>query len=366
MLLPVLPVYTHNLPHASLFLTGLAMGIYGFPQALLQIPAGYLSDYTGRKPIIIAGLLLFAAGSLVAALFSNNIWAIIIGRFLQGTGAIASATIALLTDLVCERYRTRAMAFFGMSIGCSFCLAMVLGPLLAANYGVTSIFWLTFIFCFIAIGIVSYMVPESAIPITQGKKYLNPKAIGQILLEKNKWPLLTGVFVLHFTLVGLFMSLPILLQTHAGIPFKYHGWIYLSVLILSFIIMLPFIILSEKKDCLVQCISGAIGIMLIAAIWLVATPFHFTSLMTGTFLYFIAFNFLEAALPSMLSRYASASLKGVTMGIYSSFQFLGAGAGGLFSGFVTQHYGYRVLLITYCLFIICWWIITFLCRQKSL
>lgn len=364
MLLPVLPICARLLPDASPLLIGLALGIYGFPQALLQIPAGYLSDHIGRKPVIIGGLILFAAGSLIAALFSNNIYGIIVGRFFQGSGAIASTTIALLTDLTQERYRTRAMAFFGMSIGCAFCLAMVVGPLLATQHGISFIFWLTFIFCFIAIGIICFMVPTPVTPTKHKTKSNVLKDITQILMQKNKCSLFAGIFILHFTLMGLFMSLPVLLQSRAGLPFKYHGWLYLGILIVSFIIMVPFIILSERKNRLAQCISGAIGMLLIAVIWLVATPFHFTSLITGALLYFVAFNFLEAALPSTLSKLSFATSKGVTMGIYSSCQFLGAGIGGILSGFIIQNLGYRMLLIICCLFIAFWWIITFLSQTK--
>ena len=159
MLLPVLSLYVKHLPGATPLLIGLALGIYGFPQALLQIPAGLISDITGRKPVIVAGLVIFAAGSLTAAL-ASNIYGIILGRFLQGAGAIASAVTALVSDLTSERYRTRAMAILGMSIGSSFCLAMVAGPLVSTVMGTPAIFWLTFICSIPAILITVFLVPS--------------------------------------------------------------------------------------------------------------------------------------------------------------------------------------------------------------
>lgn len=362
MLLPVLPLYATTLSGATPFLIGLALGIYGLPQALLQIPAGSLSDHIGRKPVIIIGLCLFGIGTLTAAL-SDSITGIIVGRFLQGTGAIASATIALLTDLTTERYRTRAMAIFGMSIGCTFCLAMVLGPLIASMFGASAIFWLTLLCCILAIGIIYFLVPT---PITKtvGQRHLcRLSDVKSIITDRQFIPLLFGVFILHFTLMGLFMSFPVLLEKQAHLPFKYHGWLYLGVLITSFFVMLPFIILSEKKHCLKQCMMGAITLLLIASLWLTFKHSTLTTLIIGAFLYFTAFNFLEACLPSLLSKMAAPAMKGATLGVYSSCQFLGAGLGGALSGIVIQTAGYQSMMIMCCFFTAFWWIISFSVRQ---
>ena len=362
MLLPVLPVYATSLTGATPFLIGLALGIYGLPQALLQIPAGGLSDRIGRKPVIIAGLCIFALGTLIAAL-SHTITGVIIGRFFQGAGAIASATIALLTDLTTERYRTRSMAIFGMSIGCAFCLAMVAGPLIASTFGPSAIFWLTLICCAISISIIYFAVPTPLTQTMDRHHLCRLSDLKAIITNRKMLPLLVGVFILHFTLMGLFMSFPILLETKAHIPLKYHGWLYLGILVFSFCAMVPFIILSEKKHCLKQCMLGAVTLLVVASLWLTFTPHRITLLIIGAFLYFTAFNFLEACLPSMLSKMSAPGMKGTTLGVYSSCQFLGAGSGGALSGFVIQIAGYQSMMIMCCLFAAFWWIISFTVRQ---
>ncbi len=362
MLLPVLPVFASHLQGATPFLVGLALGIYGIPQAILQIPAGGLSDKIGRKPVIITGLIIFAIGSLVAAL-SHHISGIIIGRFLQGTGAIASATIALLSDLTTEKYRTRAMAVFGMSIGIAFCFAMVLAPVIATFFNINAIFWLTLILCIVAMGITHFLVPEPLLANNNRNQRCNVHDFKRIFRNRQLYLLAIGVFILHFTLMGLFMSFPVLLENQAHFPVKYHGWIYLAILLISFAVMVPFIILSEKKHCLGRCIQGAVTLLVISAFWMTFTHHNITNLVIGAFLYFIAFNFLEASLPSILSKIAPPGMKGAVLGVYSSSQFLGAGLGGALTGLMVQYTGYQGMMTMCCMLTALWWITSFFIKE---
>ena len=364
MLLPVLPVYALQLEGATPLLVGVAMGIYGFPQVLLQIPSGYLSDKAGRRPIMIAGLIIFSAGTLIAAT-SNTITGVIVGRFFQGAGAIASVTVAWLSDLISERLRARAMAIFGMSIGCSFCIAMILGPLLASSINGSAIFWFTLIFSMIALIIVIFYIPKPTHRLPTYQTSFRFRTLCSYLIQKPFLPLFTGIFVLHFTLVALFMILPSLLENKAHLPLKYHSWIYLGVMIISFFAMFPFIILSEKRNYIRQCFLGAICLLLLAITWLFYFHETLIMLLIGTLLYFIGFNFLEACVPATLSKMAPPTQRGTLLGIYSSCQFLGAGLGGVVAGLMMQHVGYQGVLFITLILLIVWLMMTFFTQHPK-
>ena len=232
-----------KLQHATPELLGLAMGVYGLTQALLQIPAGTLSDRIGRKPVIVGGLIIFATGSLVAA-NAETVYGVIIGRALQGGGAIASAIMALMTDLTREENRMKAMASIGASIGLSFSVALVIGPWLAAFGGLSSIFTTTALLAIAGVVITLVVIPnpprlphrDSSAVLTEVRRQLSN---GQL------WSLNIGIFVLHAVMVAIFVAIPLQLQ-QLGLSASQHSWVYLPVLVSAFVLMVPFIIIAEN------------------------------------------------------------------------------------------------------------------------
>ncbi len=338
MILPVFALYAEELSGVTPTLVGLAIGVYGLTQAMFQIPFGFASDRFGRKPVIIVGLLIFALGSVVAAM-ADSIGGVILGRALQGCGAIAAAVMALAADLSREEHRTRMMAMIGMSIGASFALALVLGPLLDAWIGVPGIFWLTAVLALLAIAVVQFIVPR---PV-RSKVHRDAEPIASQLLTVLRDVQLVrldmGIFILHTILTATFVVLPLVLRDMGGLPSIDHWKIYLPALVLSIAAMLPFIILGERHRRLKQVFIGAILVLGLAELGL----FAFTDSLTGIFIavvvFFSAFNLLEATLPSLVSKMAPPDKKGSAMGVYSSAQFLGAFVGGSAGGWLHGLYG---------------------------
>lgn len=332
MILPVMMIEGDQLSGATPQLLGLALGIYGLSQALLQIPAGALSDRIGRKPVIIGGLLIFAAGSLLAA-YADSVWGVIAGRALQGCGAIASAIMALATDLTREENRMKAMATIGASIGLSFSAALILGPALAAAGGLSGIFAVTAILALLGIGIVM------TLPTPPQRQHRDASAALPDVLNQLKnptmWPLMSGVFLLHTLMVVMFSAVPAQLM-QAGLPVTEHSWLYLLVLVASFVLMVPLIIVAEKKQQMKRVV--AIGALLLASAMLLmsmaSSVLHWVVLLV---IYFWGFNLLEASLPSWLSKIAPAGSRGSAMGIFSTSQFAGAFAGGITGGWLIGH-----------------------------
>lgn len=324
MILPVMMLEGDYLLGATPELLGIAMGAYGLTQAFLQIPAGMLSDYFGRKPIIIAGLLVFAAGSLVAA-NAESIEMMIVGRMLQGAGAIASAIMALVTDLTQEENRMKAMSMIGASIGLSFSIALVMGPLLVSFGGMPLIFMVTAIAALGGIAIVIWFVPNA-----HKKRHRDAMALGSDLIRQAAnpvlWSLNIGIFLLHALLVALFVALPPQLVA-AGLLPEGHAWLYLPVLLAAFVIMVPFIIVAEKKRQMKSVVMIAIVTLALALI-LMSQAEQLWLWVVALLIFFIGFNILEASLPSWLSKIAPPGSKGSVMGIYSTAQFLGAFVGG--------------------------------------
>ena len=338
MLLPVLSVYGSDYAGHSPFLLGLALGAYGLSQALLQIPFGVMSDRFGRKPLIVAGLVLFVLGSLVAAL-AESVYGLIIGRFLQGCGAISAAVMALLTDLTSEENRTKAMASIGASIGVSFSLAMTLGPLLAAWGGVGAIFWLTALLGLVGIYIVLAQVPQVAAPQSRREAVPVPQLLWHTLRHPELLRLNLGIFVLHFVLMANFVALPLVLQEQLQIDRQYHGLIYFPLLALAFMVMLPFVIIAEKRRQIKPVFLAAIALLVITELVLVwLSGWRLLALFT-LFLFFVAFNLLEATQPSMVSKIAPAGAKGTATGIYATCQVLGVFGGGALGGWLLQWQG---------------------------
>ena len=338
MILPVMSLYTENLDGMTPLLLGLAISIYGLTQALLQIPFGLMSDRFGRKRIITIGLLLFVAGSIVAAM-STTIYGIIAGRALQGSGAVAAAVMALAADLTSEQNRTKIMATIGISIGVSFGIAMVLGPVMASFYGLSGIFWFTALLATVGIVILHTVVPQPRKISVHKDAEPIPALMGKVLKDGQLLRLDIGIFCLHLVMTAMFVVLPLLLQGKLGIAADKHWMVYLPVLGLSVVAMVPFVILAEKKRKMKQVFVGAVGLLSIASMGLYIFSGSLWGMIGSLFVFFMAFNLLEATLPSLISKIAFAGGKGTAMGVYSSAQFFGAFCGGLMGGLVWDGYG---------------------------
>lgn len=337
MILPVFALYAQSLPHSTELLAGVAIGIYGLTQAIFQIPLGIASDRIGRKPVIIGGLLVFALGSVIAAL-SQSIEMIIVGRTLQGMGAVAAATMALAADLTREENRSRVMAFIGMTIGLSFMVAIILGPIIYTQAGMSGIFWFTFSLAICGILLVLFVVPtplhirahrDAGILSDYLLKALNNTA----LLRMN-----AGVFALHLIMTANFLVIPTLFTQQLELPTLDHWKIYLPVFLVAFIGSIPLIIVAEKRHKIKPMLLAAIALLVIAEILLALGYAEKNSLLIAFSLFFLGFNFLEAIQPSLVAKYSAVATKGTAMGIYNSTQFLGIFVGGVLGGFVNQHW----------------------------
>lgn len=337
MVLPVMMTYGMALNGATAAMLGLALGAYGITQSVFQIPLGWLSDRVGRKPVIAGGLLMFAFGSLIAAM-ADNVTLLILGRILQGSGAIASSTMALLTDLTREQFRTQALAAVGVTIGLSFTLSMMIGPWIALVWGFSGIFWLSAILSIFGLGVLFLLVPN---PETDSAHLANGhffRDAARVLRNQDLLRLDFGIFVLHMGLMATFIVVPITLLAD-GLSEQYHGWLYVPVMIVAFLMMVPFMIVAEKKKLIVQVFSGAVALMLLVQGMFYLAPSGWV--ITGVLLtlYFMAFNYLEAAMPSLLSRLVPLEVKGTAMGVFNTAQFMGAALGGVIGGMLYQSFG---------------------------
>ncbi|HTZ00986.1 MAG TPA: MFS transporter [Xanthobacteraceae bacterium] len=338
MVYPVFAAYAGGLAGASPYLIGEALGIYGLTQGLLQIPFGLLSDKVGRKIMIVIGLLLFAAGSAVAAL-ATGIDGMIIGRALQGTGAVGSVILALVADLTREDNRTKAMALVGITIGASFMVALVAGPILAAVIGVPGIFWLMVALAVLGIGITQFVVPAPRQLRVHRDAEAVPALIGAVLRNKELFRLDIGIFVLHAMLTASFLVVPGLLRSTLGVVVHDQWMIYLPVLIVSVAVMVPAIIVAEKHRRMKGVFVGAVAALLASQLMLGFGATNRYVLLTALVVFFSAFNVMEASLPSLITKTAPAEAKGTATGLYSSLQFLGIFTGGIIGGFAHQHGG---------------------------
>lgn len=354
MIVPIFALYAKQLQSATPLLIGIAMGIYGLTQALLQIPFGMLSDHIGRRPIIVIGLLLFALGSLIAAL-SNSIYGVILGRALQGGGAIGSTIMAMLADLTREEHRTKAMAISGMAIGLSFAIAMIVGPLLTSWIGFKNLFWLAFFLSFVAIFILSTWTPKPQFIGRQLETESEVKPLLSLLKNKELLRLNSGIFFLHAILTANFVVLPIAIHTFLGLS-SYSQWkLYIPILLIAFVSSLAGIFLAEKKRQVKPYFIG--GILILASsealLWFFAEHTFLTAL--GLCLFFTAFTLLEAFLPSLVSRTAPAASKGTALGLYSCAQFFGIFIGGFVGGWLYQTAG-MLSVYLFCLFTALLWL----------
>ncbi|WP_251979106.1 MFS transporter [Salinicola avicenniae] len=343
MVLPVLALYADHLDGATPFLVGLALGGYGLTQAILQIPFGLLSDRVGRKTVIAGGLLLFIIGSIVAAT-ATSINAIIIGRCLQGSGAVAGAIMALLADQTREEIRTAAMATIGLSIGVAFAVAMVCGPLIADLGGLAGVFWFTAGLSVCGLLILWKLVPAAPRQRPHRDVGLDRSQLRATLGRGDLLRLDFSIFALHLILTACFTALPFRLEALGFAP-AHHGWVYLPVMALAFIGMVPLVIVAEKYRRMKPIFIGAVAAMTLILLGfgeLAQDRITLVGLLWG---FFVVFNLLEATLPSMISKLAPAGAKGTAMGIYSTSQFLGAFLGGTLGGALSQSLGIQSVFL---------------------
>ena len=344
MVLPVLALFVDDIPGASPVTIGLAIGAYGFTQAILQIPFGWLSDRYGRKPVILMGLVIFLAGSLLAAQAESIGW-IIAGRILQGTGAIAGAVMALLADLIRDQHRTKAMAMVGMGIGLAFGVAMVAGPAVSGWWGLRGLFLSNAVMAIAAMLVLWLLVPTPVSSRRDLNCSVNRADTQGVFHNPHLLRHIVGIFSLHFVLMALFVFLPSLIEDVVGLSGNRHGLLYLMVVGGSFVAIVPLIVYSEKKQQLKSCYSLAVFVLILAFIIMLLGQKSVVWLITGLFLFFLGFNFLEAALPSLVSKLSPAGTRGTSMGMYSTSQFLGAALGGSFGGLAMQHWSVSGVLI---------------------
>jgi MFS family permease len=355
LILPIFAIYAEGLPGSpSAFQVGLALGSYGLTQALFQLPFGMMSDRYGRKNIIYIGLLLFALGSFVSG-YSDDINIIILGRAIQGAGAISAAITALVADLTRDEHRTKAMAMIGATIGITFALSLMGAPVLNRLIGVPGIFMLTGFLSLSAILVVRFVVP-SPLNINTSKTLKEPApSFKSILKNKELSRLNFGIFALHAAQMAMFIVVPLALATSGGMDVNQHWKVYLPVLLGSFVFMVPIIILSEKFNRAKLVFISSIFLMLIAQLMFGVLINIFWGLVASLFVYFVAFNVLEASLPSLISKIAPPSAKGTAIGVYNTCQSLGVFFGGLLGGFLAD-LGGSFSVFSFCAILMTLWV----------
>ena len=334
LILPVFSVHAATMPGGeNLLLVGLALGAYGLTQAVFQIPFGIASDLVGRKPVIVAGLLIFAVGSFIAAWAPDMHW-MIVGRVLQGMGAISAAVTALAADLTREEHRTKVMAMIGSSIGLVFALSLVGAPLLYGWVGMGGLFTLTGVLALAAIALLLKAVP--AVPKPNGHQKL---PLREVLANPDLLKLNLGIGTLHMIQMAMFVVLPHALLNRGGLAAAEHWKIYLPAVLVSFAIMVPAIIAAEKKDKMRPIFLAAVGLTAIVQLGLFLFSDGLWMLGLWLLLFFVAFNVLEATLPSLVSRTAPPTAKGAALGVYNTTQAIGLFIGGAVGGYIAQHFG---------------------------
>jgi predicted MFS family arabinose efflux permease len=344
MITPVFPLYAEHLDGATPTLVGLAVGVYGLTQALLQIPFGMASDRLGRKKIITAGLLVFVAGSAVAAL-SQHIAGVAIGRALQGAGAVGSATMALAADVTREETRIKAMAIIGMTIGLAFPIAFVAGPALSHWLGAASVFWMAGGLGLGAIAVLLLLVPQPAQSTYHRDVSMNVSDLGSVLRDPELMRIYLGVFALHTSLQALFLVLPLDLRDALGIDPAHHWHIYLPALALSVVALGPLFGLSGRRGRMKEVYCGSVlatGASALALGFAGSSTALTVLLLT---IFFAGFNFLEASQPSLVSQLAPAARRGTALGPYSAFQFIGISLGGAVGGWLHGHHGKTAVFV---------------------
>ena len=355
IILPIFALYAEQLPGGSSHLMGIALGAYGLTQAVLQIPAGWMSDRYGRKPIIYAGLIIFAIGSFIAASADNIYW-VIAGRAIQGAGAINAAVMALTADLTREEHRTKAMAMIGMTIGITFSISLILSPLLNGVLGVPGIFAMTGVLALLAMAIVRFVIPNPAITRFHSDTEANGSKFAEVLKNPELRRLDFGIFSLHAILMSVFMQVPFVLQND-GLEASAHWKVYLPVMLIAFVLMVPPIIVAETKGKLKPVFIAAVALAMAAQLMLMLMQDSLWGVAAALLIFFTAFNVLEATLPSMISKIAPLAAKGTAMGVYSSVQFLGAFFGAAVGGALMQYAGHNAIFFFAIALLLVWLIV---------
>jgi MFS family permease len=345
LILPIFAIYASTLPDKpSGLMVGLALGAYGLTQALLQLPFGMASDKYGRKPMIYIGLAIFAIGSMVAAL-AMNIEGVIIGRAIQGAGAVSAVVTALVADLTRDEHRTKAMATIGGTIGIAFAFSLVAGPILNEWMGVPGIFFLTGILTLAAIAVVRFVVPDPVHSHYHSDASAAPAKLKDVLKNRQLLRLNYGIFALHAAQMAMFVVVPFAINQTSDMDVNQHWKIYLPVVLAAFVLMVPAIIYAEKQSKMKQVFVAAVAVMLLAQIMFAVSISYFWGIVASLTIYFIAFNLLEASLPSLISKIAPAAAKGTAMGVYNTAQSLGIFVGGAFGGYLSHVYGFASVFI---------------------
>ncbi|MDP3010124.1 MAG: MFS transporter [Methylococcales bacterium] len=361
MILPVLPLFAEQLEGSTPALIGLAMGIYGLPQVLLQIPFGLLSDKFGRKKIILIGLSLFFIGSVIAAL-SSTIYGVLIGRAFQGAGAVSAVVMALVADLTQEVHRTKAMAMIGASIGASFGIGMVAGPIISGFGGVQMVFAATAVLTLLAMLSVLYVVPNPQKSKLHRDAEFVPAQAMSALKNPDLLRLDYGIFVQHLLLMAIFVVVPSLMR-QAGLQAGQEWQVYLPVFATSMAVMIPFIILAEKKRKMKAVFLGAVAVLALSTVGLSFLHDDLISIIALLWVFFCGFNLLEATLPSLISKTAPADLKGTAMGAYSSSQFMGLFLGGALGGWFNGRYGVTAVFLFCAVMAFSWFLVSLTMKQ---
>lgn len=359
LILPIFAIYAEKLEGGSNHtLIGLALGAYGLMQVLLQLPFGMASDKYGRKKLIYIGLILFAIGGVVAAL-SHDIYMVIVGRSIQGAGAISAVVTALVADSTREEHRTKAMAMIGATIGLTFAFSLVAGPLFNQWIGVPGIFLLTSVLSILAMLMVKFAVPDPILGKFHSDAQTAPKRIKDVLRDAQLLRLNFGTFCLHGAQMAMFIVVPFALKETSGMSENQHWLVYLPVLVLSFALMIPAIIYGEKRAKLKPVFIGAVFLMLLAQIAFATTIHHFWGIVCSLLVYFWAFNILEASLPSLISKMAPAASKGTAMGVHNTAQSFGIFLGATVGGYLSHTLGYSAVFIFCAVLMVIWLILAF-------
>ena len=329
IVLPVISLYARTLPGADPLWLGLALGGYGLSQAIFQVPFGMLSDHFGRKPVIVVGLLVFAAGSVIAAT-AHSVFGLFVGRLIQGTGAVASVVIALMADLTREEYRTRAMAGIGVSIGLSFAVGMVVGPIVGAAYGVSSLFWLTATLALLGIGIILFVVPSPTGAVHKNEMELSFSQLQYVLKNPALLRIDISVFSLHLFLTAVFVSFPVLLKQYIAPSAMWK--VYLPVILGGMFLMVPAMIVAEKRKKLKTAFLIAVALIVVSFAIFLGGYRSEVGLIAGLTVFFIGFNLLEPLMPSIMTRFVRTRTRGTSSGVFNMSQFMGAFLGGVLGG----------------------------------
>jgi MFS family permease len=351
MIMPVFSIYAKTIPGGdNVFLVGVALGAYGVTQSLLYIFYGWVSDKLGRKPVIAFGLIVFAIGSFVAAYGHSMTW-IIVGRVIQGMGAVSSAVIAFIADLTSDENRTKAMAMVGGSIGVSFAVAIVGAPIVFQWVGMSGLFTVIGFLSILAVGVVVWVVPDAPAPPVHVRA-----PFAEVLHNVELLRLNFGVLVLHATQTALFLVVPRILEA-GGLPVASHWKVYLPVMGLAFVMMVPAIIAAEKRGKMKIVMVSAIALILIGQLLLGVAPHTLWSVAGILFVYFLGFNVLEASQPSLVSKLAPGTRKGAAAGVYNTTQSIGLALGGVLGGWLLKVDGQSAVFFACSGLVLAWLIV---------